>query len=363
MENTILQVKDLGLTYYGGYDVVGDVDFELCEGEKLCVFGGQNQGKTSLLRALAGLEDYSGSITLCGKELRDIPVEQRPITYSFDDSSLMPRQTVLKNIVRPLVLRDCDDAYIAARLGYVGKLFGIDDLLNVKVRELTEVQACRVLLARIFVRESKLYLLDNVFGKIDYSVRRMLFGLLYQAVADIDAAVIYATDRIIEASTLGDRIAVIQGGRIEQIDDYYHLYKDPRSMAVLRGIDENIGLVHGCLKQRNDGYAVKMYDGEEVRVSSPPIAENYVNKMVSACVYPSDVKATASETGLWKVIAIVSTKDGNIAVFKRDENMVCAAAGKLKRGDYADVIIEKTGNCFDKLSERKINSDINYIEK
>ena len=253
MENFVLQVKDLSLTYYGGYDGVNDVSFGLREGEKLCVFGGQNQGKTSLMRALAGLEEYSGSILLNGKELKDIPPEQRNVTYSFDEGSLMPRVSVLKNIVRPLVLRDADDAYIASRLSYVSKLFGVDDLLNVKVKELTEVQLCRVLLARIFIRESTVYLLDNIFGKIDYSVRRILFGLLYQAVADSKAVVIYATDRITEASVLGDRIAVLRGGRVEQIDDYYNLYKNPQSLAVLRGLDENLGIVSGYLKKREGG--------------------------------------------------------------------------------------------------------------
>lgn len=358
MENCVLQVNDLSLTYYGGYEGVNDVGFELREGEKLCVFGGQNQGKTSLMRALAGLEDYSGSILLNGRELREIPPEDRNITYSFDESSLMPRASVLKNIVRPLVLRDADDAYIATRLGYVSKLFGVDDLLNVKVKELTEVQICRVLLARIFVRESCVYLLDNIFGKIDYSVRRILFGLLYQAVVNSNAVVIYATDRIVEASTLGDRIAVIHGGRIEQIDDYYNLYRNPHSLAVIRGLDENMGLISGYLKKRESGYTVKMYDGEEVGVNAPPIADNYENKLVFACVYPKDVKAKKSEEGKWRAIAIVSTRDGNLALMKRDENMLYTPAGNLKRGDAADVKIAKAGNYFDKLSERKINADI-----
>ena len=356
MENCILKVKDLSLTYYGGYDAVGDVGFELCAGEKLCVFGGQNQGKTSLMRALAGLEDYSGSITLCGRELKDIPAEERNITYSFDESSLAPRLSVLKNVVKPLVLRDCDDAYIASRLGYVSELFGIEGLLNVKVRELDEVQLCRVLLSRIFIRESKLYLLDNIFGKIDYSVRRTLFGLLYRAVIDSKAVVIYATDRIVEASTLGDRIAVIRGGRIEQIDDYYHLYKNPASLAVIRGLDENVGLISGCLKKREKGYTVKMYDGEEVGVF-PPIAENYENKMVYACVYPKDVDISKNADGKWQVVAMSGTKDGNLALLKRDENFIYGAAGDLKRGDAADVAIKCAGNCFDKVSERKINID------
>ncbi len=356
MENCLLKVKDLSLSYFGGYDAVSDASFELRAGEKLCVFGGQNQGKTSLLRALAGLEEYSGSIELCGKELKEIPAEERDVTYSFDDSSLFPRQSVLKNVVRPLVIRDCDDAYIAARLGYVSELFKIGDLLNVKVRELTEVQLCRVLLARIFIRESKLYLLDNVFGKIDYCVRRSLFGLLYQAVADVDAVVVYATDRIVEASTLGDKIAVLQNGRIEQIDDYYHLYKNPESLAVIRALDENLGLVSGSLKKRENGYCLKLYDGEEVSLGGEPVADNYVNKLVCACVYPKDVKITRSKEGTWKVIAIVSTRDGNLALVKSDENVVCGKAGELKRGDLADVKISCLGNCFDKLSEKKILS-------
>lgn len=361
MENFVLQVKDLSLTYYGGYDGVNDVSFGLREGEKLCVFGGQNQGKTSLMRALAGLEEYSGSILLNGKELKDIPPEQRNVTYSFDEGSLMPRVSVLKNIVRPLVLRDADDSYIASRLSYVSKLFGVDDLLNVKVKELTEVQLCRVLLARIFIRESTVYLLDNIFGKIDYSVRRILFGLLYQAVADSKAVVIYATDRITEASVLGDRIAVLYGGRVEQIDDYYNLYKNPQSLAVLRGLDENLGIVSGYLKKREGGYAVKLYDGEEVNGCNPPIADNYENKLIFACVYPKDVQVKKSEDGKWRAIAIVSTKDGNLALMRRDENMLYAPAGDVRRGDFGDVVIARVGNYFDKLSERKIN--INSIEK
>lgn len=354
MERLELKVENLSLDYFGGYCGVSDASFEMRGGDKLCIFGGHNQGKTSLLRALAGLEEYEGHVFLCGKELRDIAPQSRDICYSFGTDSLIPRKSVLSQITLPLRLRGADDAYIASRLGFVKDLFGIEDLLNVKVKELNEKQKCIVLLARVFIRESKLYLLDNVLGRLDYNDRKAVFSLLYKAVADSDAMVIYATDRLTEACALGDRIAVMANGCVEQTDEFYKLYSDPYSLSVVRAVDENLGVVSGCLKEENGAWSLKIYDDMSVGCAQP-VAANFRNKIVCCCVYPHDVEILPDKDGMWKIDAEISTKEGKIVEAVRDDNFVYAKAQGLKRGDTANVVIKRAGNCFDCVSERKIN--------
>ena len=164
-----VKVDGLEMSYFGSAPSVQHWSFELPHSGRLCIFGMHNQGKTALLRALAGLEEYRGSIRVGGKEVRDIPVKETPIAFSFDFGSLMPRKTALQNIVRPLELRKADEGYVRTRLAYVTRHFDIEDLLNAKVKDLTPAQCAKGLLARIFVRECELYLVDDGFSGMGYT--------------------------------------------------------------------------------------------------------------------------------------------------------------------------------------------------
>ncbi|HIT27338.1 MAG TPA: ATP-binding cassette domain-containing protein [Candidatus Ornithoclostridium excrementipullorum] len=355
-DEKILQVRvsSLEMSYFGGATAVKNWSFSLGRGEKLCIFGMHNQGKTALLRTLAGLEEYGGSILVDGKEVRDIPPREIPIAFSFDLGSLQRHKTALKNIVRPLMLRKCDSKYIAKRLAYVTRLFDIEDLLNVKIKELTPLQTGKVLLARIFVRECSLYLIDDVFSGMGYTARREAFEALTRAAGKCGGAVIYATDRMYEAREFGGKISVVYAGMPRQIDEYYRLYRDPLSLAVVEGLDDHVGIVPGLLKKDERGYRASLF-GEKSVAAPTPISDTYVNKQVLFCVYPNDVEAKRSDEGAWVADRSVSTKDGRIVRLVREDGVVFVQDPDLAEGERADAEIKAVGNYFDKISEFKIN--------
>lgn len=352
-QNAQVQVDSLEMSYFGYAPSVQHWSFSLSAGSRLCIFGMHNQGKTALLRAMAGLEDYKGSVRVDGKEVKDIVPKETPIAFSFGPDSLMTGKTALKNIIRPLQLRGADEGYVQKRLAFVTRLFDIEDLLNVKVKEMTPVQAAKVLLARIFVRECSLYLVDDVFAGMGYTSRREAFDAFVTAVGKTGATVIYATDRMYEARMFGGEIAVVYGGVPQQIDEYYKLYSDPQSLSVLRSIDDYVGVVAAALKKADGSYVADVF-GKEIAAPAP-ISDSYVNKRVLCCVYPECVSATANAQGEWIADRSISTKSGRLVRLSRDEGTVYAKNAVIQTGERADVDISAVGNCFDPISEYKIN--------
>ena len=348
-----VKVDGLEMSYFGSAPSVQDWSFELPAGGRLCIFGMHNQGKTALLRALAGLEDYGGSIRVAGNEVRDIPVKETPIAFSFDLGSLMTGKTALKNIVRPLELRKADEKYVNMRLAYVTRLFDIEDLLNVKVKDLTPVQCAKVLLARIFVRECALYLVDDVFSGMGYTSRREAFDAFVTAVGKTDATVVYATDRMYEARMFGGRIAVVYGGVPQQIDEYFKLYSDPGSLSVVRSIDDYVGVVGATLKKGEKGWTVGVF-GHDIDAPEP-ISDTYANKRVLCCVYPEFAAATSDPEGEWTADRSISTKSGRLVRFVREDGIVYVKNADIALGGRASVRVFGVGNLFDRISEFKIN--------
>ena len=350
-----VKVDGLEMSYFGSAPSVQHWSFELPRSGRLCIFGMHNQGKTALLRALAGLEEYRGSIRVGGKEVRDIPVKETPIAFSFDFGSLMPRKTALQNIVRPLELRKADEGYVRTRLAYVTRLFDIEDLLNAKVKDLTPAQCAKVLLARIFVRECELYLVDDVFSGMGYTSRREAFDAFVTAVGRTDATVIYATDRMYEARMFGGKIAVVYGGIPQQIDEYYRLYSDPGSLSVVRSIDDYVGVIGATLKKGENGWTVNAF-GHDVKAPEP-ISDTYANKRVLCCVYPEFAVATADPEGEWTADRSISTKSGRLVRFVRDDGIVYVKNADIALGARASVRVFGVGNMFDRISEFKINKE------
>ncbi|MDE5618727.1 MAG: ATP-binding cassette domain-containing protein, partial [Clostridia bacterium] len=235
-----MQVRGFNVSYYGYGDVVRNVSFDLPEGGVMCLLGAEGSGKTTLLRGLAGMEVSSGEFCIGGENITNLPVKNRNITYTFNLSSLKDRKTVQDNVLYPLTLRGESRDYCAERLEKVCALIGIKDILGERVKDLYPMHKALTVLARAFIRESNLYLIDSLPDELTYSERTKVFERFARAARASGGRVIYATQRPYEAYLLPDKVGVMQEGIMLQCAPMSTLRDMPKhsSVAKIAGFED-----------------------------------------------------------------------------------------------------------------------------
>jgi multiple sugar transport system ATP-binding protein len=219
--------------HFGEIRAVDGVDLATREGEFLVLLGPSGCGKTTLLRMIAGLEQpTSGEILIGGQVVNDLPPRARKIAMVFQSYALYPHMTVYRNIAFPLKAQGVPRAEIPAKIEWAAGLFGIERLLDRKPRQLSGGERQRVALARAVVREPSVFLLDEPLSNLDAKLRASARDELQQFQRRIGTTTIYVTHDQIEAMGLGDRIAVMQGGRVRQIASPVEVYDEPADTFV-----------------------------------------------------------------------------------------------------------------------------------
>jgi multiple sugar transport system ATP-binding protein len=212
---------------------VDGVDLATKEGEFLVLLGPSGCGKTTLLRMLAGLElPTSGEILIGGQVVNDLPPRARKIAMVFQSYALYPHLTVAKNIAFPLKAQGVPRAEIPGKVQWAASLFGIERLLDRKPRQLSGGERQRVALARAVIREPAVFLLDEPLSNLDAKLRASARDELQQFQRRIGTTTIYVTHDQVEAMGLGDRIAVMQGGKVRQIGSPAEVYDEPADTFV-----------------------------------------------------------------------------------------------------------------------------------
>jgi multiple sugar transport system ATP-binding protein len=236
--------------------VFADISLRLNAGEIVVVFGPSGTGKTVLLRMIAGLEEPSaGSIAIDGRDMADVPPEERGVGMAFQNFALFPHMTAFENIASPL-RASRGNGSLAEGVGRVARLLKIDHVLGHAPRELSNGQKQRTSLARALAASPKILLLDdplrNVDAKLRFEMRLELPRLLRQS----GSAVLYVTQDYKEAMALADRIAVLQGGGFEQVAAPEEIYNAPHSLGVARLFgDPAINVAEGRIDRVNGGGA------------------------------------------------------------------------------------------------------------
>jgi multiple sugar transport system ATP-binding protein len=212
---------------------VDGVDLATREGEFLVLLGPSGCGKTTLLRMIAGLErQSSGDVLIGGKLVNELPPRARKIAMVFQSYALYPHMTVAKNIAFPLKAQGVDRSTIPDRVQRAATMFGIQRLLDRKPRQLSGGERQRVALARAMVREPDVFLLDEPLSNLDAKLRTMARDELQQFQRRIGTTTIYVTHDQVEAMGLGDRIAVMNQGRVRQLGRPQEVYHEPADTFV-----------------------------------------------------------------------------------------------------------------------------------
>jgi multiple sugar transport system ATP-binding protein len=216
-----------------GVVAVDDVSLEIESGEFLVLVGPSGCGKSTLLRMIAGLEDATdGTILIDERDVTDLPPRARDVAMVFQTYALYPHMTVRDNLGYGLKVRKTPKEDAQKRVEQVAKLLGLDELLDRRPAALSGGQRQRVAMGRAIVREPKAFLMDEPLSNLDAKLRVSMRAQLASLHSRLGTTTIYVTHDQVEAMTLGQRVAVLRDGRIQQVDAPQALYASPTNLFV-----------------------------------------------------------------------------------------------------------------------------------
>nr|WP_050626765.1 ABC transporter ATP-binding protein [Bradyrhizobium viridifuturi] len=232
------------------------LDMAVEKGEIVALLGSSGCGKTSTLRMIAGFEDVSaGSIALGGRRIHELPPARRKVAMAFEGYSLYPPLTVRENIAFALKSAQLSRSEVTRRVDEIARLVEIEDILDKYPRAISGGQQQRVSLARALVRDADLYLLDEPMGQLEPQLRAVLRGRIKSLLAERRMTAIFVTHDQTEASALADRIAVMEGGVLQQFASEKELKGRPANLFVASFIGEPpMNLLDAAVTPSNGGF-------------------------------------------------------------------------------------------------------------
>ena len=237
--STVLEVKDLNKNF-GEFKALQDINLNVKEGEFVSVLGPSGCGKTTLLRVIAGfIEESSGSISIQNSLMKGISPENRPVNIVFQSLALFPMMNVFENVAFGLRRQGLKKDEISKRVIEMLNRVGLNGYEKKKINELSGGQKQRVAIARSLVMKPKILLLDEPLSALDRKLREHMKVELKELQKEIGTTFIYITHDQSEALVMSDRVAVMNKGRIEQIDTPINLYNHPNTAFVAGFVGEN----------------------------------------------------------------------------------------------------------------------------
>ena len=228
-----IEFAAVNMTFADGTTALKSLDLTIEEGEFVVFVGPSGCGKSTALRILAGLEQATGgTIAIKGRDVTDLGPQQRDIAMVFQSYALYPHKTVYENLAYPLKIRGLDKAAIETAVAGVAELLGLTALLQRKPGALSGGQRQRVAMGRALVRNPKAFLMDEPLSNLDAALRVEMRGEIRRLHRRLGVTTVYVTHDQVEAMTMGDRVAVLRGGELQQFDPPQRLYEQPANMFV-----------------------------------------------------------------------------------------------------------------------------------
>ena len=287
--------------YPDGTQAVRDLDLEIADGELMVLVGPSGCGKTTALRMLAGLEEISeGEIRIGDRIVNDLTPKDRDIAMVFQSYALYPHMTVEQNLAFGLKLRKLPKKAVQERVRRAARILQIEEFLKRKPRALSGGQRQRVAMGRAIVREPQAFLMDEPLSNLDAKLRVQMRAEIHQLQRRLGVTTIYVTHDQVEAMTMGDRVAVMNAGHLQQVNTPQVLYDHPVNEFVAGFIGSpSINLVESQLARSNGNLQVTL--GEHRVTVDDQLARNrsglgdYIGKKIILGIRPEDFEDAAIE--------------------------------------------------------------------
>ena len=250
-----ISVTGVSKVFPDGTRAVDEVHLEIEDGEFFVLVGPSGCGKSTLLRMIAGLADMSGgTITIGGRDVSELEPRERDIAMVFQDYALYPHLNVYDNLAFGLRRRKTPKPEIEPRVREVARLLAIDDLLHRRPGQLSGGQRQRVAMGRAIARQPSAFLMDEPLSNLDAKLRVQMRTELLRLHQRISTTTIYVTHDQVEAMTMGDRVAVLRDGRLQQVDAPQRIYEQPANLFVAGFIGSPaMNVVEAELRSAGDG--------------------------------------------------------------------------------------------------------------
>jgi multiple sugar transport system ATP-binding protein len=290
-------------TYADGTTAVHELDLDITDGEFMVLVGPSGCGKTTALRMVAGLEDISRGVLKIGERVvNHVPSRDRDIAMVFQSYALYPHLTVYDNIAFGLKIKGLPKAEIDKRVQNAARILGLDPFLKRKPRALSGGQRQRVAMGRAIVREPAAFLMDEPLSNLDAKLRVQMRAEIAGLQHDLGVTTIYVTHDQVEAMTMGDRVAVMRKGELQQVADPQTLYDRPVNLFVGGFIGSPaMNMVEATLQRQNGGFVAKVGEQtiaiEQEEVKARPGLAAYDGKQIVLGIRPEDLEDAALASG------------------------------------------------------------------
>ncbi|MGN6797204.1 MAG: ABC transporter ATP-binding protein [Gaiellaceae bacterium] len=274
-----------------GTRAVDGLDLEIDDGEFMVLVGPSGCGKTTALRMLAGLEDISdGTVRIGERVVNDLTPKQRDIAMVFQSYALYPHLSVRDNMSFPLKLAKVPKGEIKRRVEDAARTLDLEPYLERKPRALSGGQRQRVAMGRAIVREPAVFLMDEPLSNLDAKLRVQMRADIKKLQNDLGVTTIYVTHDQVEAMTMGDRVAVMRKGELQQAAPPQELYDEPLNMFVAGFIGSPAMNMLEARVDRLDGHIVAVVGASSIALDQHPFLESWVGREIVLGIRPENLE-------------------------------------------------------------------------
>ncbi len=352
-----ITLEQVSKVYPNGFRAVTGLDLAVGEGEFMVMVGPSGCGKTTALRMVAGLEEISsGTLRIGDRVANHLTSKERDVAMVFQNYALYPHMSVAENIAFGLSLRKTPKEVIAAKVAEAAAVLGLGDHLGSKPGQLSGGQRQRVAMGRAIVRDPAIFLMDEPLSNLDAKLRVQMRTEVHRIQRRIGVATLYVTHDQTEAMTMGDRVAVMRGGVLQQCDRPQVLYARPANLFVAAFIGSPaMNLFEATLSE----------DGERLRLGSQELALGEVGRRASLAPYrgrrlvvglrPEDlpVASGSAATSLEGSVEAVEALGSELLVhFSIDATRVSGEELGVDEGEVAEAAIDIVGEGVARVEPR-----------
>ncbi|MBQ2983734.1 MAG: sn-glycerol-3-phosphate ABC transporter ATP-binding protein UgpC [Candidatus Gastranaerophilales bacterium] len=351
---------------FGEKEILKDINLEIKDGEFCVLVGASGCGKSTLLRMIAGLEHQNSGDIFIGSDLvNNVEPKDRNIAMVFQSYALYPHLTVYENIALGLQVKKVAKCEIQRRVSRACEILQIEEYLNRKPKELSGGQRQRVALARAIVRQPRVFLMDEPLSNLDAKLRNQMRSEIKKLHKKLNTTFIYVTHDQTEALTMGDKIVVLNEGKIEQIDTPHNIYNHPQSVFVATFMGTNpMNIIEANV---NNGFLT--FANITVSLNSLPVLLQDKQKLYLG-IRPEDIVCEANPSYHFNVIKFEAkiNFEENLGSSKNlyfnlgETNLISSVSAQIPSSEkYNFSINPKDFHFFDYATKKPLKLKENYM--